>query len=63
VCEGRNGLLEEIPMLNLNLDLDPPPRRQVATMMESMRSIKNIEKLAPNGRIDATMVATQLASL
>ncbi len=50
-------------MLNLNLDLDPPPRRQVATMMESMRSIKNIEKLAPNGRIDATMVATQLASL
>lgn len=37
--------------------------RQVASLMESMRSIKNIEKMAPNGRIDAAMVANQLAGL
>jgi hypothetical protein len=35
----------------------------VAQLMESMRSIKNIEKMAPNGRIDSAMVASQLANL
>ena len=36
---------------------------QVASLVESMRSIKNIEKMAPGGRIDAAMVANQLAGL
>ncbi|KAI8468905.1 MAG: hypothetical protein J3K34DRAFT_425560 [Monoraphidium minutum] len=60
MLEQRRAIQEQRNAANMNASMH---RNKVATLMESMRSIRNIEKMAPNGRVDAAMVASQLASL
>lgn len=60
LLEQRRAIQEQRKGANMAASMR---RRKVAAAMESMRGVRNIEKMAPGGRIDAAMVASQLAGL
>lgn len=60
LLEQRRAIQEQRKAANMAASLR---RRKVAEVMEAMRGARNIEKLAPGGRVDAALVASQLAGL
>lgn len=56
----RQYIQEQRKMANMQASLH---RNKVNQLMESMKNIKNIEKIAPGGNVDIGMLTSQLNSL
>ncbi len=60
LLKQRQAIQEQRKAANMRASLH---RNKVNQLMESMKNIKNIEKIAPNGQVDVMALTSQLGAL